>query len=245
VEPPKRPRWQSWLLELFVIILGAMVLTSVLRLFVYQTFNVPSGSMEHTIETGDSIIAVKLIDFERGDVVVFEDPGDWLRGAEPDEPTGVRKVLEWVGLLPSTATRHLVKRVIGMPGDHVVCCDAAGRITVNGTALMEDDYLYSTNGVAVAPSAMRFDIIVPKDRIFVMGDHRDQSADSRFHLCEATGGEPPGMAAFVPIDKVTGTVVAVTGPWDHMARIRVPETFNDIPSPGPAPDTPSIVGPCR
>jgi signal peptidase I len=243
-ESKQRPRWVGWLVEALIIVLGAMVLTSVLRLFVYQTFNVPTGSMEHTIDTGDSIIAVKLIDFERGDVVVFEDPGDWLRGAKPEEPTGVRKALEWVGLLPSTATRHLVKRVIGMPGDHVVCCDASGRITVNGVALVEDEYLFATNGVAVAPSDMRFDVIVPKDRIFVMGDHRNESADSRYHLCEVTDGQPPGMAAFVPIENITGTVVAVSGPWSRMGRIRIPETFENVPSPGPAPDSPSIIGPC-
>ncbi|MDR2619808.1 MAG: signal peptidase I [Propionibacteriaceae bacterium] len=238
-----RPRWKGWLIDLAVIIVGAMVLTSVLRLFVYQAFNVPTGSMEQTLRKQDSIVAVKLLDFERGDIVVFEDSFNWLRSTGEEQPGPVRRALEFIGLLPSTTTQHLVKRVIGLPGDRVVCCDAStGSLMVNGVALDESEYLYSVGGTPVSPSTITFDVIVPKDRIFVMGDHRNDSSDSRFHLCDIPNetGTPRGMTAFIPIEDVVGKVVAISSPWSHMRWFSTPKAFDNVPAPGPAPDTPTI-----
>jgi signal peptidase I len=240
-EDKPRARWKSWLIDIGVVVLGAMVLTSVLRLFVYQAFNVPTGSMEQTLQKNDSIVAVKLLDFNRGDIVVFEDAYGWLKEA-PEEPGPIRSALEFIGLLPSTTTQHLVKRVIGLPGDRVWCCDANGLMNVNGVALDESEYLYSYGGNVVAPSNIVFDITVPKDTIFVMGDHRNVSGDSRFHLCDVSGeaGVPRGMAAFIPIESVVGKVVAISSPWSHMTWFSTPEAFANVPAPGPPPDAPVI-----
>jgi signal peptidase I len=240
-ETKTRPKWRSWLIDILVVILGALVFTSLLRLFVYQAFNVPTGSMEQTLQENDSIVAIKLLDFQRGDIVVFEDTLAWLNPST-ETVSSVRRALEFVGLLPSSTMQHLVKRVIGLPGDRVMCCDANGYLIVNGVSLNESEYLYSVSGVTVEPSAIAFDVTVPKDRIFVMGDHRNNSADSRSHLCwpSSEEGQPVGMDAFIPIKNVVGKVVAISSPWSRMKWFSTPEVFADVPAPGPPPDEPSI-----
>ncbi|MVA77099.1 signal peptidase I [Auraticoccus sp. F435] len=222
----------SLLKEVAIVVVGAIIVSSILRAFVAQPFVIPSGSMEDTLQIDDKVVVQKVTDFSRGDVVVFVDPGNWLGPdyqAQERGPTG--KLLEFVGLLPDTSSNHLIKRVIGMPGDTVTCCDAQQRITVNGEPLEEEDYLYrGSDGEPVAPAEVPFSVVVPADRIFVMGDHRDDSRDSRCHLGDVpAGGGPIGTDAFVPIANVVGPAFLIAAPFDRFQRLTVPETFADVP----------------
>jgi len=218
--------------ELLFVVVGALVVSSLLRAFVGQMFSIPSQSMENTLLVGDRVLVQKVQDFQRGDVIVFADPGNWL-----DEPLEARgplgQALEFVGVLPDTSTEHLIKRVVGLPGDTVRCCDAEGRITVNGHPLEEESYLYAESGEPVAPSEVRFTVVVPQDRVFVLGDHRDLSADSRCHLDDiSTSGR--GSTAFVPEDKVVGEAFAVVAPLSRSEILDRPPTYAEVPPP-PAP----------
>ncbi len=217
--------------ELLLIVGVALVLSVLVRTFVAQAFFVPSGSMQDTLLVQDRILVSKvttqLSGVDRGEVVVFTDPSDWL--PDPAEPTGVaglvRTGLTWVGLLPSDTGEDLVKRVVGIGGDHVVCCDAQERIVVNGVGLLEP-YLKPGDGTA----QVRFDVTVPADRLFVMGDNRSDSADSRFHLEEDQGT--------VPVENVVGRVVAVIWPASRWGGMPVPVTFEN-----PALDLPPAARP--
>jgi signal peptidase I len=227
----------AFLKELLFVVVGAIVVSSLLRAFVGQMFIIPSQSMENTLLVGDRVVVQKITDFHRGDVVVFKDPADWLGDEPTEDPTVRDRVLEFIGIPTASSPGHLIKRVIGMPGDTVVCCDDSGRITVNGQALDETSYLYtSPSGEQVAPSDVQFTVVVPRDRIFVMGDHRDLSADSRCHLSDVSQ-QGRGQTAFVPIDDVVGPAFAIASPFDRAKRLRVPATFADVPSPTePAPE---------
>ena len=228
--------------ELTIIIVGALIISALVRAFIGQMFIIPSGSMENTLLINDRVVALKVADFHRGDIVVFEDPGSWL--VEPPAQRGrAGHLLEMIGVLPSTSTNHLIKRVIGMPGDTVTCCDDEGRMSVNGVPLDESSYLYGENGATVAPANVPFSVVVPKDRLFVMGDHRDRSGDSRCHLADVSAdGAPAGMSAFVPISKVVGPAVLIAAPFDRAKRLRVPSTFENIPdATGSPPEKPSIL----
>ena len=227
--------------ELVLVVVGALVVSALLRAFVGQMFVIPSASMQNTLLERDRVVVEKITDVHRGEVVVFEDPAHWL----PDEPEGGRsrldRVLDLVGVPTASSPGHLIKRVIGMPGDTVVCCDDAGRITVNGRALDETSYLYTNpSGEQVAPSDVVFSVVVPRDRIFVMGDHRDLSADSRCHLSDASP-DGAGQTAFVPLSDVVGPAFAIVSPLDRAHRLPVPQTFTDVPAPArPAPSEGSI-----
>lgn len=224
-----------------IIVVGALIISALIRAFIGQMFIIPSGSMENTLMVNDRVVALKVADFHRGDIVVFEDPGDWLVQV-PQQRGTLGHALEVIGVLPSTATNHLIKRVIGLPGDTITCCDAQGRMSVNGVPLEETAYLFSGNGVTVAPSDFPFTVTVPSDRLFVMGDHRNQSGDSRCHLDDVSNdGSPIGMTAFVPISKVVGPAVLIASPFDRATRLRVPATFADVPDvEGTPPEKPSI-----
>jgi signal peptidase I len=224
--------------EFVLIVVGALIVSSILRAFVGQMFIIPSESMQNTLLVGDRVVVEKLTNVQRGDVVVFEDPGGWLGAGESGQKRGsIGRFFEVVGLLPDSSHGHLIKRLIGMPGDKVACCDAKGRLMVNGQPLDETSYLYPGD----APSAMEFQVTVPAGKIFVMGDHRSASGDSRVHLSDTgPGGGSPGDAAFVPLDKVTGRAILVVWPANRFANLGVPDTFKSVPAPGPAPDKPSI-----
>ncbi|HEY0616837.1 MAG TPA: signal peptidase I [Kribbella sp.] len=224
--------------EFVLIVVGALIVSSILRAFVGQMFIIPSESMQNTLLVGDRVVVEKLTNVQRGDVVVFEDPGGWLGAGESGQKRGsIGRFFEVVGLLPDSSHGHLIKRLIGMPGDKVACCDAKGRLMVNGQPLDETSYLYPGD----APSAMEFQVTVPAGKIFVMGDHRSASGDSRVHLSDTgPGGGSPGDAAFVPLDKVTGRAILVVWPANRFANLGVPDTFKSVPPPGPAPDKPSI-----
>jgi signal peptidase I len=222
--------------ELLIVVVGAVVVSSLLRAFVGQMFIIPSQSMENTLLVGDRVIVEKLTGFQRGDVVVFSDPGGWLED-DPADPAPWDKALEFIGLPTRSTPGHLIKRVIGMPGDKVVCCTSKGRITVNGYPLDERSYLYTDpDDVQVNPSDIKFEVVVPKDRIFVMGDHRDLSADSRCHLSDLSTNQGIGQAAFVPMSLVVGPAFAIAAPFDRAERLRRPTTFDKVPPPKePAP----------
>ncbi|MET7282921.1 signal peptidase I [Kribbella sp. NPDC005582] len=195
----------------------ALVITVVLRLFVAEAFYVPSESMYDTLTKDDRILAEKISylhrDVQRGDIIVFKDPANWLN-EEPAKPGALRQVGEFVGILPRSGEGHLVKRVIGLPGDRVKCCDRNGRVTVNGIALDEREYLLKD----AHPSDMPFEQVVPPGHLWVMGDNRAQSADSRAHMGGPGGG-------FVPIENVVGRACCVIWPSDRMTMLRPPETF--------------------
>lgn len=228
--------------ELAAVVVGAVIVASLLRGFVGQMFLIPSISMDNTLQVDDRVVVEKLSGSERGEVVVFADPGGWLTGGTARERGPIGKALQFVGVLPDTSTEHLIKRVIGLPGDHVVCCDAAGRLTVNGQALEESHYLGTgQDGVQVQPSAIKFDVVVPRGHFFVMGDNRDHSRDSRCHLNDRQGGAITGQNAFVSEDLVIGRAITVVWPFNRRHRLPIPDTFETVPSgKQPAPDVATI-----
>jgi len=209
----------------------ALVVATLLRAFVVQAFLVPTGSMENTILKHQRIVVQKFGDLQRGQVVVFEDPGGWVDPAERTAaaPNTLERTLQFVGVMPSTATEHLVKRVIGLPGDTVRCCDRRGRLVVNGAPLSESAYLFPGD----RPSQTTFEVVVPRDTIWVMGDHRGDSGDSRCHVDDGT--------AFVPFDLVTGRAVAVAWPLGEAHLLRVPDTFASVPDGATPPSQPDVV----
>ncbi|TWF97726.1 signal peptidase I [Kitasatospora viridis] len=237
---------RSMLRELPLIAVVALVIALVLKTFFVQVFVIPSGSMEQTIAIGDRVLVDKLTPWfgstpQRGDVVVFKDPGGWLeQGHAPDTDgpvvDGVKTAFSWVGLLPSADEQDLIKRVIGVAGDRVACCDQQGRITVNGTPI-DEPYLAAGN----PPSRLAFQVTVPPGRLWVMGDHRDVSADSRYHM----SGPDQGT---VPVGNVIGRAFMIGWPFDRihtLARPSYPRAAAGapakIPRPGPDPLQSSLV----
>lgn len=206
--------------EIALILVVALGLSFLVRTFIVQAFYVPSQSMENTLLPSDRILASKLSTrlggLKRGEIVVFRDPGDWLDASMKAKSPGVRGSLEWVGLLPSSTGDDLVKRVIGVGGDHVRCCNARGQIVLNGVGLVEP---YTKPGTTT--DDVRFDVTVPEDSVFVMGDNRTSSADSRYHLNESQGS--------VPVENVVGRVVLTVWPWDQFGTHPIPPIPFDDP----------------
>jgi signal peptidase I len=215
------PLWQETILLLVLALLLAIIIKS---LFV-QAFYIPSPSMEPQFVKNDRILVQKVSYWgsgspRRGDIVVFKDPGRWLDASESDTAhSPFTRVMEKIGLYPTGG--HLVKRVIGIGGDRVVCCDSQGRVTVNGTPLNEKSYLPK----GMAPSQIKFDRTVPKGHLWVMGDNRAYSYDSRGHMGNPGGG-------YVDDNLVVGKVFALIWPWKRAEIIDRPKTFDDIPDPG-------------
>lgn len=208
--------------EVAIVVVVALVLSALIRTLLVQAFYVPSASMEDTLLINDRIIASKIttdvVGVHRGDIVVFKDPGAWLSPVEVNNGP-IRSFLMWVGLLPSNSGDDLVKRVIGVGGDRVICCNEQGQISVNGKALVNESYVRPGE----VTDQIRFDIVVPDKHIFVMGDNRGNSEDSRFHL-DANNGA-------VPVDNVVGRVVLRIWPLDRFSPLTRPNSFDAIPAP--------------
>lgn len=225
----KRRRQRSALKEIPLLISVALAIALILKVFLVQAFVIPSGSMEQTIRIGDRVLVDKLTPWfgaepSRGDVVVFRDPGGWLADEQSerqdDDPFPLDKIkdgLTFIGILPSADDRDLIKRVVGVGGDRVTCCDDQGRLKVNGVPLTED-YLYP----GVEPSEDHFDITVPEGRLWVMGDHRNDSADSRAHRKAPYGGT-------VSEEQVVGRAMVIAWPVDHWRRLEEPAAYASVP----------------
>jgi signal peptidase I len=213
-----------------VIVVGlALLLSLIVKTWLMQAFYIPSESMENTLLKGDRVVVNKLVPspmaLQRGDVIVFEDPDHWLPATLPVQRPPLMKAINstliFVGLLPSDEGNHLIKRVIGLPGDHVRCCDQNKKISVNGAEINEP-YLFPGD----APSESSFNITVPPGRVWVMGDHRSDSADSRPHD-EGSGG----AKGSVPESLIVGRAITVVWPVDHWAWLSNPsETFARVPA---------------
>lgn len=217
--------------EIVIIVVMAMVLSLVVKTWIAQAFFIPSGSMEPTLQRGDRVMVSKIhrafSDIHRGDIVVFRDPAGWLPpSAQPEASNSIRGAirqgLTFIGLMPDPGDEHLIKRVVGVGGDHVVCCDDANRLVVNG-APIEEPYVYPGDEA----SSIHFDIRVPEDSVWVMGDHRSDSQDSRFHPLEGDGTE-----GSIPLDHVVGRAVVTVWPFTRLGTLdNHPEVFSGVPAP--------------
>ena len=211
---------KSKLLEIPLLLFVALGISFLIKTFLMQFFYIPSGSMENTLHVGDRVSVNRLgtitgKGIQRGDVVVFHDSAGWLGSEGTPKDSGAihlfKTLLTDVGVLPDSSKKFLIKRVIGMPGDHVVCCTNKGYLTVNGHALDESSYIYAGN----KPSEVAFDVEVPFNRIWVMGDHRGNSGDSRFHRNDQNNG-------FVPVHEVVGRAFLLLWPLSRTSVLTRP-----------------------
>jgi signal peptidase I len=233
-ETPDAPRRKNRGVKLFIrdivlIFIAAIIVSVGIKTFLIRSFYIPSGSMENTLQINDRIIVDELvpnlIPVKHGDVVVFADPGGWLDG-EPTiaQPTGFVGAIDWafsaVGLTSPDSNDHLVKRVIGLPGDKVSCCNVSGQMSVNGVPLKEP-YLDLPPGITrVAEDD--FSVTVPKNSLWVMGDNRYDSRDSRANVNGPTKG-------FVPMSDVTGRAFVISWPASHWTWLSdYPNVFDGV-----------------
>jgi len=223
VAPARSKKKGSFWRELPVLIVIALVLALLIKTFLVQAFFIPSGSMEETLQVGDRVLVNRLVyrfgEPQRGDVVVFNGVDSWTPEVTVNAPTNpvtgaIRNVAGLFGFA-SPNEKDFIKRVIGVPGDRVQCCDKKGRLLVNGVPLNEP-YVYPGN----TPSEQKFNVVVPEGRLWVMGDHRAASSDSRFHLGDPGGGT-------IPIDHVVGRAFVVVWPFSHLSWLSTPKTFDN------------------
>ena len=214
---------QSWW-DIPVTIAIALGVVLLITTFVVKPFSIPSGSMEDTLQIGDRVLVNRMVyrvrDIQRGDVVVFDGSGSFVPAQVIPDRDPITGALVWAGQsfgLVAPDSTDFIKRVIGVGGDRVTCCDDEGRILVNGQPLAED---YLSPGDA--PSLQPFDVEVPDGTLWVMGDHRSNSADSRFHLGDPGGG-------MVPVDRVVGRTMNVVWPFSRLQALPIPNSFAAIP----------------
>jgi signal peptidase I len=215
----------GWLREIATVVVIAVVLSFLIKTFLFRAFFIPSESMVNTLDVDDRIFVNLLVPepfaLSRGDVVVFRDTKGWLppAPAKAQGPfTWVQDGLTFVGLLPDNSEQHLVKRVIGLPGDHVVCCDAGGKLTINGTAI-DEKYI----NPAEVPQIRNFDVTVPEGKVWVMGDNRNHSADSRAHM-ETDGG-------FIDLKDLEGKAAVIAWPLNRIKTLdNYPDVFHSVPA---------------
>ncbi|WP_051468046.1 signal peptidase I [Actinomadura oligospora] len=244
--------------ELPILIAVAVILALVIKTFAVQAFYIPSGSMENTLLVGDRVLVNKIVfhtrDITRGDVIVFKGPPSWQPEVQVSKPSNpFSKAVRWIGTAFGVAPteKDYIKRVIGIPGDHVKCCDAQGRITVNGVALDEKAYIYvdPIDHQQDKPSESPFDITLQDGQLWVMGDHRSNSLDSRAHQDGPENGA-------IPTKDVIGRAFVKVWPLNRMGTIPIPETFKQpalkkskafaplpAPDPGPVPAFAAVILP--
>lgn len=234
-DKPKRYPWRAFLFflrDVVVIFAIAIVVSFLVKTFLVRSFFIPSSSMEETLQIDDRIIVnelvPRLVSLEHGDVVVFRDPGGWVRAAPQIELTPLQAGIDWTlslfGLAAPDSDEHLVKRVIGLPGDTVACCTVDGKVTINDVPI-DEPYISIPQGQTRA-SAIDFKKFVEPGTIFVMGDNRYNSQDSRYNTDLPGGG-------LVPIDKLVGRAFVISWPmenWEWLSNY--PETFKDVPAGG-------------
>ena len=205
--------------ELLTIVVAAAVLTLLVKAFVVQVYRIPSGSMENTLQVGDRVLVNKVVyhvrGIARGDIIVFSGQDSWGPDAPPPSSDPVVRifddVLSGIGLKDNQT--YYIKRVIGLPGDHVACC-TDGKVTVNGVPLSEGSYVYPGN----PPSSVKFSEVVPSGHLWVMGDHRSDSEDSRYNT-----GDPGGGA--IPENQVVGRAFLIIWPPSQIRDLPIPSTF--------------------
>ncbi|MFD1074878.1 signal peptidase I [Longispora fulva] len=209
-ETSKKSSGSFWR-ELPFLLVVAVVVALLVRGFVLQTFYIPSESMEMTLVKDDRVLVNKLVyDFRsphRGEVIVFEAPQGWR--SNPDE-------------------KDFIKRVIGVGGDHVVCCNDKNQIMINGVPLDESSYVYDQPGVERDSSPDPFDVVVPKDRLWVMGDHRYHSGDSREHYVRSSHD---ATTATISVDSVVGRAFVLFWPFDRARWLSVPDSYDKVSDP--------------
>lgn len=206
--------WVIFVRDTFVILLAAVVISVGIKAFLIRSFFIPSESMQDTLQVNDRIIVNELVPgmiaVKRGDVIVFRDPGGWLPSIPPVQQNPLAGAVDWalavVGLSAPDSNDHLIKRVIGLPGDKVSCCNSLGQISVNGVAISEP-YVKLPAGTKKV-SALDFSVTVPKNSYWVMGDNRYNSRDSRYNTDGPTKG-------FVPKSDVVGRAFVITWPSTH------------------------------
>lgn len=228
----RRRSWLVFLRDVLLIVLVAVLVSFLVKTFVVRSFYIPSGSMEDTLLVNDRILVDEITPhfggYGRGDIIVFEDPGGWLppttEPARPPVVEGIDWLLSIVGLSAPDSDDHLVKRIIGLPGDHVVCCNPIGQITVNGVPIDETSYLKLPTAGDPA-SGDSFDVRVPAGSLWVLGDNRYRSKDSRYNT------DQPGEG-YVPIDNVVGRAFVITWPLNRFGPLDFHhEVFSGVPDP--------------
>jgi signal peptidase I len=216
----RRRKQRSFWRELPILVAVALLLAVLIKTYAIQAFYIPSGSMENTLIVNDRVLVNKIVyhtrDIHRGDIVVFNGDGSWDPGTIPVSGNIFEQFGQ--GFASMFGFGHpgdiLIKRVIGIPGDHVACCDSEGRVTVNSVPLSEQSYLYPGS----APSLSRFNVQVPSGRLWVMGDNRFYSADSRDHQGDPGGGT-------IPVSAVIGRAFVIIWPPSRWSILPIPATF--------------------
>lgn len=216
--------------DIVVIVVSALIISFILKTFLIRSFYIPSGSMKDTLQINDRVMVNQLVpgifDVKRGDVIVFKDPGGWLQGVTEQSPDPLHKALQYVGFMPDRSENFLIKRVIGVAGDRVICCNAKGNIEINGAEIVEP-YLRMPAGEQRV-SAIDFDVQVPEGSLWVMGDNRYESKDSRYNQ------ELPSKG-FVLTKEVVGKAFVINWPVQRIGPLSgYKDVFASVPTPGEA-----------
>lgn len=226
---PRSRRRMSWFSETIIFVVIALVISLTVKTYIVEPFKIPSQSMENTLLVNDKVLVNKLVghisQIHRGDIVVFDGNGVWYAPTPVSGNPLDRVYRNFLSLFGDHSGEvDYIKRVIGLPGDHVVCCNAQGLLTVNGTPLHESGYLYPGS----QPSMIRFSVVVPRGDLWVMGDNRGDSSDSRYHRCGIPGAlcASYDRSGAVPESSVIGRAFMIVWPPSQFRVVWVPATFS-------------------